>query len=94
MDDGIVRWIQEGLKGGALQKQLNLRIRLSLTGVKNPKNREKRVSESKHSHFSPTPEKGLSSQKNPHFYTGHHRENGDLLTREALFWGGEEMGVL
>ena len=34
------------------------------------------------------PRKGGLESKNPHFYTGHHRENGDSLTRDALFWGG------
>ena len=55
----------------------------------NPQNREKRVSESKNPHFPPTPEKGVSSQNIPIFYTEQHRENGDFLTRNALFLGWE-----
>ena len=43
----------------------------------------------KNAHFPPTPEARLES-KNPRFYTGHHTENGDFLTQDALFlgWGG------
>ena len=32
-----------------------------------------------------TPEKGFSSQKIPISIQGHHRDNGDFLTRNALF---------
>ena len=38
-----------------------------LQGPKSPKNREKRVSESKNPHFPTTPEKGVPSQKIPIF---------------------------
>ena len=49
-------------------------------------NQEKRVSESKNTHF-PSPQKTAVWVRNPHFSTGHHRENRDFLTRNALFWG-------
>ena len=42
--------------------------------------------------ISPHPRKGRLESKNPHFYTGHHMENGDFLTRDALFWGGGKWG--
>ena len=51
------------------------------TGVKNPKNREKRVSESKNPHFPP-PQKGASwVKKSPFLYSA------------PQGWGGGEMGV-
>ena len=53
---------------------------------RNPQNREKRVSISHH------PRKGRSESKNPHFYTELHKENGDFLSRSALFWGGGKWG--
>ena len=37
--------------------------------------------------FPNSPEKGALSQKNPHFSTGLHKENGDFSTQSALFWG-------
>ena len=35
------------------------------------------------SHFTLS-HKGRFESKNPHFYTGHHKENGFVLTRDAL----------
>ena len=80
--------------GGGGQKRgeaQTLRMRLPLTGVKNPKI-GKRGFRSQKTPISPHPRKGRLESKNPHFYTGHHRENGDFLTRDALFWGGGKWG--
>ena len=49
-----------------------------------PQNREKRV--------SAIPEKGVPSQKNPHFPHSALYRNGDFLTQAALFWGGRKRG--
>ena len=60
-----------------------------------PQNREKRVSEStKKKNDFPPPRKGCSESKNPHFYTEHHKENGDFLTRNTLVWGRGICGFL
>ena len=38
--------------------------------------------------FPSAPEKGARLEsENPHFFTGHDKENGDFLTQNALFWG-------
>ena len=64
---------------------LGLRIRLPLTGVRIPKI----GSQSQKTAISPpTPEKGVSSQNTPHFYTG----KMGFLTRSALFWGRGNWG--
>ena len=37
--------------------------------------------------------KGRFESENAHFSTGHHRENGDFLPRNALVWGEGKWGV-
>ena len=59
----------------------------------NPQNRE-RGFRSQKPPFSHHPRKGRSESKNPHFYTEHYKENGDLLTQNTLFWGGGKWGFL
>ena len=54
------------------------------TAVKIPKIRKRRVlSGSKHT-VPNRPRKGWFGSKNPHFYTGQHRENWDFLSRSPL----------
>ena len=67
--------------------------RLPLTGAQIPKI-GKRGFRSQKTPISPHPKKGRSESKNPHFYAEHYKENGDFLTRSALFWGGVKWGFL
>ena len=63
----------------------DLGIRLPLTGAKIPQIGRRGFLGRKTPIFSPTPEKAISSkQKNT---TGQYMENGDFVTRNALFWG-------
>ena len=70
-----------------------LGIRLALTRAEIPKI-GKRGFRSQKTPISHHPRKGRSESKNPHFYTEHYKENGDFLTRSALFWGGGKWGFL
>ena len=71
-----------------------LRNSLAPYRARNPKNREKRVSESK-TPIPRHPGKGRTESKNPHFPCSALYRNGDFLTQSALFlWGGREMGFL
>ena len=53
----------------------------------NPKNREKRVSESENP-VSRHSRQGRSETQNPHVHTGHYRGKWGFSTQSALFWGG------
>ena len=53
----------------------------------------KRGFRSRKTPISPHPRKQRFESKNPHFYTGHHKENGDFLTRSAHFWGWGGMEI-
>ena len=75
-------------KGGSRH---DLRIRLPLTGVKNPQI-GKGGFRSQKTPISPHPRKGRPESKNPHFPCGALYRNGDFLTRDALFWGGGKWG--
>ena len=69
-----------------------LRTPRPCTGVKISEIR-KRGFRGRRTPVSLDPEKGQFESENPHFSTGHHRENGDFLTQTALFPGLWEMGA-
>ena len=64
---------------------LGLRTRRPCTGAKIPKI-GKRGFRGPKTPISQCVRKGRFESKNPHFSTGLHKENGDLLTQIALFW--------
>ena len=66
---------------------------LWLTGVKIPQIGE-RGFRSQKTPISHHPEKGVLSQKTPHFPCSALYRNGDFLTQSALFWGGGKWGFL
>ena len=62
-------WITTPNNGYPLQMQTSVRNAFAPYRGQNPQNREKRVAESKNTHFPPPqmPRKGHSESKNPHF---------------------------
>ena len=68
-----------------------LRIRLPLTGAKNPKI-GKRGFRSQKTPISPQPQKRASRVKKSPFLYRAPQGKWDFLTRDALFWGGGKWG--